>query len=204
MLFATKGRGWIGLCISLWGPMMALSVAYCLFLLSLYVSGQQSAPSTLSHVDNRAFADYTIRYLSLDGSDTEDCLKNQTYPPPSSGNRYEACGSLRYAVTGSQAFKSFNVSNVMILLWPGEYGYGSMTMYMTNFTNIVVSKVPGSEEEVVLHCDDHLSHNYNNIYFTYSSYILLKELVFTGCGSLSPGMATKWVDHIYIQSCIFR
>ena len=190
--------------------MMALSVAHYLFLLllpivmMLHVSSQPESISDLDTDRDSVHADYTIRYLSLDGSDTEDCLKNQTYPPPSSGNRYEACGSLRYAVTGSQAFRSFNVSNVMVLIWPGEYGYGNVTMYMTNFTNIVVSKMPGSKGEVVLHCDDHLSSDYNNIYFTYSSYILLKELVFTGCGSLSPGMAATRVDHICIEGCIFR
>ena len=186
----------------------------CFFLLlcfavTLHVCAQTST-SSLADLDPKfpgsTITDYTLRYLSTNGNDTEECLQSQSFPPVSGHgeNRSLACGTLRYAITGSHSFRSFDVSNIVLLIWPGQYEYGNVTVYMTNFTNIVVRKVPGSKEEVVLQCENYLSDAYNNFYFVYSSYVLLKELVFTKCGPLSPGMAMKGTRHVRIEKCIYR
>ena len=179
------------------------------FATALHVYAQTST-SSLVDLDPKfpgsTIADYTLRYLSTNGNDNEECLQSQSFPPVSDHgeNRSSTCGTLRYAITGSHNVSSFNVSNVVLLIWPGQYGYGKLGVSMTNFINIVVRKVPGSEGEVVLQCDEYLNNVYNNLYFFESSYVLLKELVFTKCGPLSPGMATYRTQNIRIEKCIYR
>ena len=144
---------------------------------------------------------YDIRYLSVDGNDSDDCLLSQPYPYNSS---VEPCGTLRYALTGGYNLTSENRSNVILLVLPGKYTYGNVTILLRNFQNIVVRKVPKYEGEVIFCCQEYLEDDYNNLYITFSDYIILQEIVFTGCGSLSPGMGTKKVRHLQIINCVYR
>ena len=144
---------------------------------------------------------YDIRYLAIGGSDSDDCLSSQPYPYNLS---VVPCGTLRYALTGGYLLTTENKSNVILLVLPGEYVYGNISIILHNFRNIIVKKLPGSEGEVIFYCQQYLMDSFNNFYITSSDYIALQELTFTMCGPLSPGMATNEVNHLLIMNCVYR
>ncbi len=154
---------------------------------------------------DRDIEQYDIRYLAVnDSNDTIDsieCLSSQPYPYSDS---VVPCGTLRYALTGGDSLATENGSNVILLVMPGEYTYGDVTILLQNFRNIVVKKLTGYEGTVVFRCQKRLVDSYNNFYITSSDYIVLQELTFSMCGPLSPGMATKEVNHLLIIDCVYR
>ena len=146
---------------------------------------------------------YTIRYLSMSGNDTEKCLETQPFPYKETDS--EPCGSLRYALTDKHYdLMSYNQSNLIVLILPGRYGYGNVTIWMNYYENIVVRKLPDAEGEVVFHCSEYLNSSYNNLYFVFSRYLYFRELVFTECGPWSHAMSSLAAAHMVIEDCVYR
>lgn len=152
---------------------------------------------------NQNISDYSLRYLSVNGTDAPGCLQSQPYPYSDDA---EPCGTLRYALTGGYRHITDNGSNIILLVLPGRYAHGNVTIWMNNYRNIVVRKIPGFDldDEVVFYCERFLQDDFNNFYFTRSEHIVLQELVFTKCGPRSPGMATKQVSNLLITNCVYR
>ena len=172
-------------------------------------TAQANSPEEIASLIPSAFIDqnimnYKIRYVSEDGNDTDSCLGNQLPSGADSSDPISYCRTLRYALFGNHEYRGENISNLMVLMQPGNYPYGNVSIYLEDFTNLVISKAPGTVGEVVLYCQEYLVHHYNNLYFTYSSYVAINEVVFERCGPLSPGMGVFEVTMFYVTNCIAR
>ena len=150
---------------------------------------------------------YTIRYLSEGGNDTENCLSSQPYLPAAAGvgdSPPQYCSSLLYALTGGLNFRSYNQSNVMVLILPGRYFMGERGIEIFYYRNIVLSKLPDAEGEVVISCDRYLEDNFNDFFVVEAVNVFLNELVFTGCGSYSTSVRLQDTSNAVVSNCTFR
>ena len=147
---------------------------------------------------------YTVRYLSENGSDTENCLSNQPYPPDAPVGSSQHCRSLLYALTGGLNFKSYDKSNLVVLLLPGSYSLGEYGIGIYNYSNIILSKLPDTHGEAVVSCDRHLEDDYNNLFVAEAVNFALNGLVFTGCGSYSTPVRLQNSANAVISNCTFR
>lgn len=151
----------------------------------------------------RDTSQYTIRYLSESGNDTASCLSNQVYPQLD--NTTQHCGSLVYALSGASGFRSYNVSNLIVLILPGSYSMGERGIEIFNYQNIVLSKLPDTYSgEVIIRCDRHLEDDFNNFYVVNAVNFALNGLVFTGCGSYSTPIRLNNVLNAVISNSTFR
>ena len=168
-------------------------------------SSEELFPNSFSWPD-REISNYTIRYLSTGGVDRPDCLLNQPYPliQSNSSSIVSECGTLRYALTGGHEYNTSDMNNIIVLIQPGEYTYGNMSIVMHNFRNIVIKKVPNVKGEVILYCKEKLENGFNNLYVTVSSYIFIEGVVFEQCGPLTPGLSIRKVNHLVVSNCISR
>ena len=148
---------------------------------------------------------YTVRYLSESGNDTESCLSSQLYPPdPLAASATLHCGSLIYALTGGQYFRSDDKSNVIILILPGSYTLGDRGIEIYDFQNIILSKMPGTFGEVVVKCTRMLEDHYNNFFVVRALNFALTGIVFTKCGSYSTPVRLQDSSNAIIKDCTFR
>ncbi len=99
-----------------------------------------------------------------------------------------------------------NVTNVIVLVLPGKYSYGNVTIWLNYAENIAVKRVPGAgwEGEAILNCTERLLATYNNFYLVYSNYLLFEGLVFTECGPRSDALAFNDISSVVIDNCTFR
>lgn len=151
----------------------------------------------------RDTSQYTIRYLSESGNDTASCLSNQVYPQLD--NTTQHCGSLVYALSGASVFRSYNVSNLIVLILPGSYSMGERGIEIFNYQNIVLSKLPDTYSgEVIIRCDRYLEDDFNNFYIVNAVNFALNGLVFTGCGSYSTPIRLNNSLNAVISNSTFR
>ncbi len=195
---------------------MSTCVDYCLLLVFLthfsilpYKTAEAltdySQVSSLLPVTFPAGGSYTVRYLAEDGADNTTCLESQPFPPPDNSDIIIYCRTLRYALFGHHYYENNqSVSNLIVLVWPGQYPYGTESIALKDFTNLVISKVPNSVGEVVFYCQKNLELGYNNLYIRSSSYVAVNDVVFERCGPLSPGMGTRSVEWLTVSNCIAR
>lgn len=154
----------------------------------------------------RDLSQYTIRYLSERGSDTDSCLENQGYPT-TPNSTVEHCKTFQFALTGSYNFSTVNINRVIVLVRPGSYTFGPTGTRVYHSNHVIVSRLPGEEEdggEVVLSCSSLDELNYNNLYYYNSSYIALNNVVLTGCGQQSTALATLTVRKLVVANSTFR
>lgn len=169
---------------------------------------------------------YTVRYVSPNGQDTEGCLQSQPYPPPSVGcqspdsaesavmpcrsigySLLERCAGLDYMITDCTAEIT---SNLITLFYPGTYGYyDNLSVVLQNYSNLVIGKVPScktSQEEVVFSCNRYTDEEglYNNLYFISAVNLAMDGIVFSRCGPYSPGAAMLNTTNATITNCEFR
>ncbi len=145
---------------------------------------------------------YTVRYVSEQGTDNSTCLESQPYPRTA---EVTYCKTLRYALFGDYNYtNNKRINNLIVLLEPGKFFYGNESIVLNDFTNLVISKIPDTVGEVILSCQEHLEQSYNNIYITYSSYVAVNEVVFEECGPLSPGMGIRDVNWLTVSNSIAR
>lgn len=151
----------------------------------------------------RNLSQYTVRYLSETGRDTNSCLANQDYPA-TADTIIEYCRTLQFALTGSYKFFSENISRVVVLVRSGNYTFGATGTKVYHSNHVVLSRLPGDEEEVVLSCSSYDEREYNNLYYYNSSYIALNDVVFTRCGQQSTPLATLSVRKLVVSKTTFR
>ena len=148
-------------------------------------------------------SEYTVRYLSGDGNDTESCLSDQGYTPLNN-TIVEYCGSLIYALTGDYKNESSNVANLVVVILPGQYTIGDHGIKIDRYENIFLTKMPGTVGEVVFRCFQFLSEDFNNLYVVRGINISLNSIVFTECGSYDSPVRLQHSLNVSISNCTFR
>ena len=146
---------------------------------------------------------YTIRYLSETGSDSESCLENQDYPA-TANSTIQYCRTFLFALTGSYDFSTVNINRVIVLVRSGSYTFGPTGTRIYHSNHVIMSRLPGEEGEVVLSCNSLDELNYNNLYYYNSSYIALNDVVLTRCGQQSTALATLSVRKLVVANATFR
>lgn len=156
------------------------------------------------HFTSQNMSNYTVRYLSMDGMDGEDCRVNQAFPYDEA--QASPCRTLRYAITGGHKYMTDNVTNVIVLVLPGKYSYGDVSIWLNHAENVAVRRLPDAEleGEAILNCTDFLESSYNNFYFVRSNYVHLEGLVFTECGPHSHALSFRLISFLVIANCTFR
>ena len=150
-------------------------------------------------------SDYTVRYLSEDGNDTESCLSDQGYSrSPLNSATIEYCGSLIYALTGDYKNESSNITNLVVIIRPGQYTIGDRGIKIDRYENIFLTKMPGTVGEVVFKCFKYLEEDFNNLYVVRGVNISLNGIVFTECGSYDSPVRLQHTLNFTISNCIFR
>ena len=81
---------------------------------------------------------------------------------------------------------------------------GDRGIEVFNFQNIILSKLPGTSEEVVVKCTRMLEDNYNNLFIVRALNFALTGIVFTGCGSYSTPVRLQDSSNAVIKDCTFR
>lgn len=195
----------------------------CLARISLAADGSGFLPDGFSNVD---FSQYTVRYVSSEGEDTEACLQSQPYAEASSqedclpqGSLPAArpCRSIGYALLGHCNLIPIEYrdtdcvpevrTNLMILVHPGIYDYGeSFSVIAINYTNLIIRRlhICSSDNVVTFVCTKFTEVFYNNLYIVSSTNLLIDGITFARCGPKSPGAAMLDVDNATITNCEFR
>ena len=160
-------------------------------------------PESFTTKDLSAF---TIRYLSMDGRDTDACLssdQNLQVNTTIINNTIQSCGSLSYALTGGNSTPLENL-NLMVLALPGVYLLGNRGVNILHYQDIILSKMPDTSGEVIFKCNEFLEAQYNNLYFFHTTNVTLNEIVFTACGSFISPVNIQQAANVNISKCVFR
>lgn len=169
--------------------------------LMLRFGGSEIIPE---HFPVRDLSQYTVRFLSENGSDTDSCLFGQMYPPDTRTGTAQYCGSLSYALTGGYDVRSGNKSNVIVLILPGSYPMGERGIEISHYQNIILSKMPSTSGEVVVKCNKFLEDDYNNFYVVGAVNFALNGIIFSDCGSYSSPARIQDSLNVVVSNCIFR
>ena len=148
-------------------------------------------------------SEYTVRYLSEDGNDTQSCLSDQGFSPLNN-QTVEYCGSLVYALTGDYKKESSNVTHLVVVIFPGQYSMGDEGIKIDRYENIFLTKMPGADGEVVFKCFQFLEEDFNNLYIVRGVNISLNNIVFTECGSHDSPVRLQHTLNVTISNCTFR
>ena len=178
-----------------------VSVCFVLTFLVSLTRGEGFVPENFTTSN---LTQYTIRYLSEDGNDTDSCLSGQAYPPDPWTNTIQYCGSLIYTLTGGHHFRSQNINNVIVLVLPGSYPMGEKGIEILNSQNIILSKMPGTPGEVVFRCNDFLEESYNNLFINSTGNLTLNGIIFTECGSYASPVRLRNTTNTTVSDCTFR
>ena len=184
------------------------------------MGGSSYFPEGFSGAD---FSQYTVRYVSESGEDSEACLQSQPYTEPSREERCLQEDSLPATITpcrsiGHSLLEYCNfinhtdctarvTSNLMILIYPGVYEYAeNYSIIVSNYTNLIIRKLPLCEDDrkVMLSCAKLTEELYNNLYVISSANLAIDGITFSRCGPKSPGAAMFDVHDATITNCNFR
>ena len=169
---------------------------------------------------------YTVRYVSTYGQDTEECLQNQPYPPPPSfsgdcqqppdpESAISHCRTIGYSVLENCTGMNYTnctagvTSNLIVMFYPGAYFYYDdlsvdLSVIVQNYTNLMIRKVPSCLDEVVFSCTRFTNSVYNNLYFIAVINLAIDGIVFSRCGPYSPGAAMNITINATFTNCEFR
>ena len=147
---------------------------------------------------------YTIRYLSHDdhSEDSPACLASQL-----NSSTVAYCNSLRYSLQNSTAAgdpQDGPSTFLILLVSPGDYGFGGIQLEMSHSRNLIIIKNPLLRGEVVFMCETYDDINYNSLYFTRVRNIGVSFLTFAYCGRLSSGFVVSRGENIFVENCITR
>lgn len=185
--------------------LLQMEVYTCLLVLFTFMPRIRGATDIIpERFPTRDLADYTVRYLSECGNDTESCLSGQLYPPSPQDGDSQHCRSLIFALTGGGSFQSRDKSNVIVLILPGSYPMGERGIEIFDYRNIILSKMPGTVGEVVVKCSRMHEDNYNNFFIVRALNFALTGIVFTECGSYSTPVRLEESSNAVITNCTFR
>lgn len=201
--------------------------ALLLLLLSPTLHGHWRTAATSGSVlfpenfPDKNISHYTVRYVSPNGQDSEECLLNQPYPPPSgceppdSSSTATHCESIGYSLLERCAGLNYTdctaqvTSNLIILFYPGSYGYyDKLSVVLQNYTNLMIRRIPSCEttpnDEVIFSCNNYTKDFYNNLYFISAVNLAMDGIVFSRCGPYSPGAGMINTTNATITNCEFR
>ena len=181
---------------------LELDMEVCLVLLLAIMPLNRGADIIPDSFPARDLSSYTVRYLSESGNDTESCLSGQSYPLTNATTR--CCRSFGYSLTGGHYFRSSNKSNVIILIFPGNYTMGKRGVEIFDYYNVILSKMPDTVGEVVIKCNEYFEDDYNNLFVADGVNFALSGLVFTECGSYSTPVRLQNTLNAVISNSIFR
>lgn len=208
--------------------MYCLRLSVLLPLLVTLHGGRTAAATESGFILPESFPDqdisqYTVRYVSPNGQDTEECLQSQPYPPPSEGcqppstesgvtpcrsigySLLERCDGVNYFVTNCTAQVT---RNLITFFYPGTYGYyDNLSVVLFDYNNVMIRKVPSchtSQDEVEFSCNVFTEKLYNNLYFSNVTNLAMDGIVFSRCGPYSPGAAMINTTNATITNCEFR
>ena len=177
----------------------------CVSLFLLLVAAFVDATIVEDGLPVSNLSQYTFRYLSEDGNDTESCLSSQTYPPGQDNSTMsEYCGSLIYALSGSYNYSSRDVEYLVVIILPGRYSMGTRGIEIIRYKNIYLTKMPGATGEVIIRCDTFLDDKFNNLYVITGVNISLTNIVFTDCGSSGSPVRLQETLNAVVSNCTFR
>lgn len=176
-------------------------------------------PETFTDVN---ISQYTVRYVSSNGEDSDECLQSQPHPSlasccqqPDTAVAASHCRTIAYGLLGRCSDQNYTMctpqvtSNLIVLFYPGEYVYQpDYTIILANYTNLIIRKIPlcgaNREYEVVFSCLNFTEMQYNNLYFIDVVNLGIDGIVFSKCGPYSPGAAMRGAHNATITNCEFR
>lgn len=175
---------------------------YILIVVLLSILGLNS--SLIPEIfENQDISSYGFRYVSNDGADNSECLLNQSYPVDSSLPSTYACASLGYAILGTNE-TSGAPHNIIVLVYPGLYDLGEKGIELRSSRNVIVSRVPGEEKDVVFKCFEYTDDDFNNFFVYQSTEIAFIGVIFERCGAFSTPLVITEVTTVFIANCAFR
>ena len=182
---------------------MLLHLSVSVLLVSLVAFSFSEAAIIPENFVYRDLSQYTVRYLSEAGSDTNSCLENQDYPV-TVNSTIEYCRTFQFALTGSYNFLTEFINRLIVLVRSGSYRFGPTGTKVYHSNHVILSRLPGEGGEVVLTCSSLDEFNYNNLYYYNSSYIALNDVVLSQCGQQSTALATLSVRRLVVANTTFR
>ena len=175
--------------------------------------------SVPEHFSERDISRYTIRYVSPTGTDSEDCLASQPYnisegcnPTAAGGQSITYCKTVGYGMVG-ECLGQYATDcspevkdNLMIVVATGSvFGTDNRTLLQAvNFTNLMLRKVTGCAEEIVVSCLKYSEDRFNDIYVQDSRRVAVDGLTFANCGPISNGIAFRNVYNNVVSNSVFR
>lgn len=193
---------------------------HCCLLGADAAGGAGFFPDTFSDTN---ISRYRVRYVSVYGQDSKECLRNQPYPPPSSSSDCQQppdpesaithCKTIGYSLLEDCAGLDYTnsnctaevTSNLIIMFYPGTYVYyDDLSVVIQNYTNLMIRRVPLCLDEVVFSCTRFTNSTYNNLYFISVINLAMDGIVFSRCGPYSPGAAMYNTINATFTSCEFR
>ena len=169
------------------------------------------------HFSDRNVGDYTVRYASPWGTDSEDCLVSQPHNisegcDPVTPNRQPItyCKTVGYSLVGGCVGHNAidcvpDVQrNLIVVVANGSVFATYGRLQVDNFVNLLLMKAPGCDEELAISCMNFTEDVYNGIYIQYSRNIAVNRLTFAHCGPKSNGIAFRDVYEAVVSNSIFR
>ncbi len=189
---------------------MSTARLICFAILAFAAEGASRAIRDLipPSFPNQDPSDFALRYVSQsEGVDSISCLLNQSI----SGTR-QACQSLVFALTNITISESVvlfsanatDISNLIVLISPGEYDYSEGGINVFNASNLIIAKDPSADGEVVFRCLKLVNTVFNNLFFKFVDHLAIAGISGSGCGVLGTNMAFIDVTDLSVVNCTFR
>ncbi len=171
------------------------------------------------HFSDQNISNYTVRYVSPQGADSEECLVSQPYnisggcdPRAAGGQVITYCKTVGYGMVG-ECLGSRYIDcqpdvhqNLIVMVATGDVVAtdNRTTLQAYNFVNFMLARVPECEKELTVSCIRFSEDNYTDIYMQDSWNVAVDRLSFAFCGPLSNGIAFRNVYNNVITNSIFR
>ena len=136
----------------------------------------------------------SIRYVSENGSDMEDC-----------SDRENPCKTLRHAASSRNESNS-NISSLWIKIFPGEYDLNDNGVYFYESHNIVLEGA--GIENTIIRCGNITPPNdtciFENFAFYNSSNIWIRNITFDGCGPYPSAHFIYNCSNIILENNVYQ
>ena len=132
------------------------------------------------------------RYLSKNGTDNDDCLNDSTGQYP--------CLTLSHALVN----RDTSGLSLQLLVYPGEYDYGSVGIRVRNFVNLSISKVSQSNGSVIFRCESFNDTEYNDLAIVDGQSFTVSGIIFQECGARGAALFISRTEDVVVSNCTFR
>lgn len=200
-------------------PFLSLLLGF-VALSGVATGGEESTLSVPGHFSNLDINQYTIRYVNLNGADTEECLLSQPLyqtrggcNATSEGSPISYCKSVGYSILGNCSGHDYKTctanvtSNLIIMLSEGENYYDdneNVTVEVKNFENFMIRRIPECTSESIIFCRSYTEEVFNNLFINSSRNIAIDGVTFANCGPKSGGIFIEDSYNAAITNSVFR